>query len=267
LIEWVDAFVDVPGAAAADFRAFWAAVTGWTESGPRGDRGQFRSLLPDPDVAARAYLRVQELDGPPRVHLDLVCAGVGSRAGSGSGALSGEGDAQLALAAERLVALGARPVDDLPGVQILSSPVGQVFCLVTDDEPRQVGPRAGWARQWPGGHRSRLAQVCLDVPPAAYDVELAFWTAVTGWTPKPSSLPEFTHLRQPPDVPLGLLVQRLADGQSPRGAHLDLGTDDIPAEVERLVGLGAVDAGPVQDWHVLRDPVLGLAFCVTPQEP
>jgi hypothetical protein len=260
LIAWADAFVDVPTAAAADFRAFWSSVTGWPESSPRGDRGQFRSLLPDPARAARAYLRVQELDGPPRVHLDLITAGVNRESYA-------DVDAQLAVVARRFVAVGATPVAVLDGVQILSSPAGQVFCLVTDDEPRDVGPRDSWAQEWPGGQRSRFAQACLDVPPAAYDAELAFWTTVTGWLPHPSSLPEFTHLRPPSSVPLQLLVQRLADPADRLGAHLDLGCDDVPAEVTRLMDLGALDVGPGRGWHTLRDPVLGLPFCVTRQRP
>jgi hypothetical protein len=260
VIEWVDAFVDVPERSAADFRAFWSAVTGWPESSPRGDRGQFRSLLPGPVRASRAYLRMQELAGLPRVHLDLVAAGVNRESGV-------DVDSALATRADALVALGAAPVAALDCVQILTSPAGQVFCLVTDDEPRGTGPREGWAQTWPDGHRSRFAQVCLDVPPAAYDVELAFWTAVTGWTPHPSALPEFTHLRSPGGVPLQLLVQRLADPAAPVGAHLDLAADNIPAEVARLLALGAVDRGPGHSWHVLADPVLGRPFCVTPQQP
>jgi hypothetical protein len=258
LIEWVDVFVDVPAARAADYRTFWSAVTGWAESPPRGDRGQFRSLLPGPSVSARAYLRIQELEGAPRVHLDLICAGVDEGPGV---------EAALDRAAERVAALGATPVATLPRVRILASPAGQIFCLVTDDEPRTVGPRETWARRWPGRQRSRFAQLCLDVPPAAYDVELAFWTAVTAWTPRPSSLPEFTHLVPPPDVPLQLLVQRLAAPDDRLGAHLDLACDDIPAEVSRLTALGASDVGPGSGWHTLRDPVLGLPFCVTGQLP
>lgn len=247
-IAWVDAFVDLPVAVAADYRRFWSAVTGWSESAPRGDRGQFRSLLPDPAVATRAYLRVQELERPPRVHLDLV-----------SGDLDGD--------ALRLAGLGARPVADRPGVRILASPAGQVFCLVTDDEPRQVGPRSSWATRWPDGQRSRFAQLCLDVPPAAYDVELAFWTEATGWRPRPSVRTEFTHLVPPPGVPLQLLVQRLGQADDRLGAHLDLACDDIPTEVGRLVRLGAVDVGPGAGWHTLRDPVAGMPFCVTSQQP
>jgi Glyoxalase-like domain len=243
---WLDAFVDVPESSAADFRAFWSAVTGWPESTARGDRGQFRSLLPS---QGRAYLRVQELDEGPRIHVDLM-----------SHDLTGD--------AARLESLGAGRVLTLDDVEILRSPGGQVFCLVLDDEPRPVVPRETWPSIWPGGQRSRLTHVCIDVPPAVYDAEVAFWAEATGWAASPTSRPEFRFVTPPGgSVPLRLLIQRLDHPGDRAGAHLDLGTDDIPAEVERLIALGAQDDGPVATWHVLRDPVVGLPFCVTDQPP
>jgi Glyoxalase-like domain len=243
---WLDAFIDVPQHRAADLRAFWSAVTGWPESSARGDRGQFRSLLPP---QGRAYLRLQELDEPPRVHVDLMSEDLG-------------GDAA------RLEHLGAARVLTLGDVEILRSPAGQVFCLVLDDEPRPPVPRSAWPTTWPGGHRSRLTHVCLDVPPGSYDQEVAFWVAATGWAPSPASRPEYTFVTPPGDAaPLRLLVQRLAHQEDRAGAHLDLGTDDIPAEVARLLALGAQDEGAFATWHVLRDPVVGLPFCVTDQVP
>ncbi len=46
--------------------------------------------------------------------------------------------------------------------------------------------------------------------------------------------------------------------------HLDLAAEDIDAEAERLVGLGAtlVDPQPGETWRVLLDPA-GHPFCVT----
>ena len=107
MIDWVDAFVDVPAASAAGFRSFWSAVTGWPVSAPRGDRGQFRSLLPDRAASTRAYLRVQELAGAPRVHLDLICAGVSA---AGDADASSSVEIELDRRAERMVGLGAAPV-------------------------------------------------------------------------------------------------------------------------------------------------------------
>lgn len=242
-IAWIDAYVDVPAGSAAAYRSFWALATAGTVSSARGDRGQFRSILP---AVSRAYLRVQEWDGPPRVHLDLVSA-------------------DLAADRKRLMALGAVSRLSLPGVEILDSPAGQVHCLVADDEPRPVPD--SWAVRWPGGHHSRLRQVCLDVPPSRYDEEVAYWAAATAWELRASDRAEFTHLLSPPGAPVKLLLQRLSRDMDELGAHLDIGTDDIPAEVARLLAIGSVDVGPGAGWHVLADPVLGLPFCVTPQRP
>ncbi len=50
-------------------------------------------------------------------------------------------------------------------------------------------------------------------------------------------------------------------------AHLDLGTDDLDADVRRLRALGAGDIGRGPGgWHALRDPA-GLAFCTTGNDP
>jgi Glyoxalase-like domain len=45
--------------------------------------------------------------------------------------------------------------------------------------------------------------------------------------------------------------------------HLDLRAPDVEAEVERLVGLGALVLAEVEDWVVLADPE-GNEFCVQP---
>jgi hypothetical protein len=108
------------------------------------------------------------------------------------------------------------------------------------------------------------------VPPTAYDAELAFWSGATGWGSHPMSYPEYTYLRHPDAEaapPLALLVQRLGDAGDQVGAHIDLGTDDQPAEVERVLALGAVEVRADLPWRVLRDPVLGLPFCVTNATP
>jgi hypothetical protein len=57
-------------------------------------------------------------------------------------------------------------------------------------------------------------------------------------------------------------VQRLGDGGA--GVHLDIHTDDVTAEVERLERLGAERVQAVHSWWVMRDPA-GLLFCVIPE--
>ena len=62
----------------------------------------------------------------------------------------------------------------------------------------------------------------------------------------------------------GLLVQRLGDGEA--RVHLDIHTDDLEAEVDRLEGLGAQRVAKAGHWWVMRDPA-GLVFCVIPEPP
>lgn len=128
--------------------------------------------------------------------------------------------------------------------------------------------RAPEPRSWPGGHRSRLVQVCVDIPADEVASEMAFWRSLLpGGRWAPSSLPEFAGKWHDDSVsPLQLLFQRLDQRDGAVRAHLDLGTDDRAAEVRRLVGLGAEDVRPGPGWHVLRDPA-GLEFCATDNSP
>ncbi len=65
-----------------------------------------------------------------------------------------------------------------------------------------------------------------------------------------------------------LLIQELGGDDPAAGtrAHLDLGTDNIPAEVARLEALGAEHVRDGGGWVVMRDPT-GQVFCVTGQPP
>ena len=66
-----------------------------------------------------------------------------------------------------------------------------------------------------------------------------------------------------------LLFQRLGDddGATSTRVHIDLGTDDIPAEVARVEALGAVRTPyEGEGWVQLTDPG-GMAFCVTHNPP
>lgn len=47
IIRWTYAFADRPADRLAEARAFWTAVTGTRPSEPRGERGEFATLLPD----------------------------------------------------------------------------------------------------------------------------------------------------------------------------------------------------------------------------
>jgi hypothetical protein len=64
-------------------------------------------------------------------------------------------------------------------------------------------------------------------------------------------------LDTPPDEPI-VQIQRV-DHES--RVHLDIETDDIPAEVSRLEGLGARVVERLERWVVMQAPT-GQNFCV-----
>jgi hypothetical protein len=141
----------------------------------------------------------------------------------------------------------------------MASPAGLTFCFVTHPASRRPAP-ARW-----GDGLSLVDQVCLDVAPAAYDVECAFWEALTGFEGSSARLPEFRRAVGPAAQPLRFLLQRL-DDEGSVGAHLDLAASDRAAEVERHVALGAEVETVADFWTVLRDPG-GLRYCVTGRDP
>jgi predicted enzyme related to lactoylglutathione lyase len=240
-VPWVHAFIDVPAQQLADATAFWGAVTGWPTGAPWPNHPEFVSLQP-PDGGT--YVHLQRIDGLPRVHLDLLAADI---------------DAE----AERLVGLGARRYQRHEWWQVMGSPGGLPFCLCGDPDRRRPGPT-----HWPDGHRSRIVQVCVDIPAAGYDTELDFWRAATGWAPTTAARPEYDRLEPPTESPLRMLVQRLsvADTGTATRAHVDVGTDDVAAEAARVEALGARLVERFDRWIVFEDPA-GLPFCVTPQPP
>jgi len=57
-------------------------------------------------------------------------------------------------------------------------------------------------------------------------------------------------------------LQRTGAGTPPR-IHLDIETDDVPAEVERVLKLGASVVERRQGYAIMADPA-GRLFCVVP---
>ena len=113
-------------------------------------------------------------------------------------------------------------------------------------------------------HYSRLSKVVIDVPPADHDRELAFWSAAAGQPlTRFDRHPEY-HGAAQHGQEFWLLIQRL--GQDRARVHIDIHTDDLPAEVARLENLGAERVRQVHSWQVMRDPA-GLLFCVIPESP
>jgi hypothetical protein len=111
-------------------------------------------------------------------------------------------------------------------------------------------------------HRSRIGIVLIDHPESDWQHGLAFWSGVQG-------LPTVQEASWGEEYrPLGAIgsvrleSQRTGEG-TPARVHLDIETDDVAAEVRRVVGLGASVMEERDSYTILRDPA-GLVFCVVP---
>ena len=104
-----------------------------------------------------------------------------------------------------------------------------------------------------------------DVPGLA-----RWWARALGWQVVFEAEDE-VEIRPAPDRPPGLLFAPVADPKTVKNRlHLDFRPVDQDAEVERLLGLGAVRAdvgqGDNVSWIVLADPE-GNEFCVLSPRP
>ncbi len=107
-------------------------------------------------------------------------------------------------------------------------------------------------------HRSRVGIALIDIDADRYDATAAFWEAVTGRTAVTEPGNTYASLGRLDGARLEL--QRTGAGTPPR-LHLDVETDDVAAEVERVVGLGATVTQRNPEFVVLADPA-GQPFCV-----
>jgi hypothetical protein len=141
--------------------------------------------------------------------------------------------------------------------EVLASPSGFAYCQVSESLNNRPP-----STTWPGGHRSVVDTVCLDISPSRFDEECAFWSDRTGWplVDIPGA-PAFLAVRRPREQPIRILLQRLDDEQPQSTAHLDLSTDDREAESRRHQALGATVVREHEWWVVLRDPV-GSEYCL-----
>ena len=104
-------------------------------------------------------------------------------------------------------------------------------------------------------HRSRIGIVLIDHDGEHYDESLAFWAGVQGTRPRQDG----PYASVGEVGTLNLEVQRLESG-GPR-IHLDIESDNVPAEVHRLRGLGATVVQEREGYVVMQDPG-GVVFCV-----
>lgn len=109
-------------------------------------------------------------------------------------------------------------------------------------------------------HRSRAYAVIIDVPVAADAAATAFWSGVFGAPARQSAgEPQFKTL----DNAIPDLCTAIQTVEDQGRYHIDIETDDVDAEVRRLLALGATEVSQWLNCHVLRAPG-GHLLCVVP---
>jgi predicted enzyme related to lactoylglutathione lyase len=109
-------------------------------------------------------------------------------------------------------------------------------------------------------HRSRINGLLIDCKTDDIDAAARFWSEALGRPVDPNhpgTRGNYRMLETPPGE-LSIQIQRV---EHESRVHVDIETDDIPAEVERLEKLGAKVDRRMDRWVVMRAPT-GQRFCV-----
>lgn len=109
-------------------------------------------------------------------------------------------------------------------------------------------------------HQSRLCAVLIDCNTADVDAAAEFWAEALGRgvdTKHAGSRGHYRMLEPQADEPI-VQIQRV---EHESRVHIDIETDDIPAEVGRLEKLGARVVDRLDRWVVMQAPT-GQRFCV-----
>lgn len=229
---WIHLFIDVPREDWARSVTFWSTATEVAPSAAWGEDGQFRTLEPG---AGDAWVHVQAIDGPPRMHVDLD---------------STDRDA----AQEHAISLGARSEWVWDEVRVMRSPGGLFFC-------HTLGEGKELVRSDPD---RILDQVCIDVPAPLWDSEVEFWLRLTGRDLADGGRREFAFLGD--EGRMRVLLQRLDEDEGPVRAHADFATADRAVEARRHEALGARTVEVCEWWTVMRAPD-GRLYCLTDRDP
>jgi hypothetical protein len=112
-------------------------------------------------------------------------------------------------------------------------------------------------------HRSRLAAIVIDCLPEHFEQCVYFWAAALGVKKprRPRADQRYVHLKRA-EADIDVLVQRV---EKDPGIHLDIESDALAREVERLEAAGATRKRMVKRWWVMQDPS-GHAFCVVREQ-
>jgi predicted enzyme related to lactoylglutathione lyase len=109
-------------------------------------------------------------------------------------------------------------------------------------------------------HRSRLCALLIDCQTSDVNEAARFWSQALGRAidlDHPGTRDRYCMLETPPDEALVQIQQVEHESR----VHIDIETDDIPAEVARLERLGANVIEQLERWVVMQAPT-GQRFCV-----
>ena len=113
-------------------------------------------------------------------------------------------------------------------------------------------------------HHSRLCSIIIDCYSGDLDAAASFWSEALG---RPVNLLKSGDLEKyrALDTPPGEIKCEVQKVDHPSRVHIDIETDDIEAEVQRLNKLGAHEVERVRRWVVMEAPT-GQKFCVVPPQ-
>ena len=98
------------------------------------------------------------------------------------------------------------------------------------------------------------------------DTAADFWSKALGWPSEPLSDPNDSNYREL-ETPLSEVKVLVQVVSHPSRVHIDIETNNIEAEVQRLEKLGASRVSQIKRWWVMEAPT-GQRFCVVrPQWP
>lgn len=109
-------------------------------------------------------------------------------------------------------------------------------------------------------HKSRLGALVIDCEDKDIFTQAAFWAGAFGRSPESSEgqiNPRFVRLDGSPSE-VHVMLQSV---DHPSRVHIDIETDNIDAEVQRLMALGAKVVETLARWVVMEAPS-GHRFCV-----
>ncbi len=114
-------------------------------------------------------------------------------------------------------------------------------------------------------HHSRLCSIIIDCE-NTFDLDAAanFWSNALGWSvdlEKSENVARYRALQ----TPVGSIRCEVQQVGHPSRVHIDIETDDLEAEVARLIRLGAREVQRIRHWVVMEAPT-GQRFCVVPPQ-